>query len=62
MLQLHDTPIFKMGAQGRVPLSLSTCFLEAGGFPFVGQIFYDCDQFLFGAGELSVVCNQLLKH
>ena len=33
-----------MGAQGWVPLSLSACFLEAGGFPFeildlVGQFF-----------------------
>ena len=25
---------FTMGAQGQVPLSFSTCFLEAGGFPF----------------------------
>ena len=38
------TLFFTMGAQGRVPLSLSACFLEAGGLPFeildiVGQFF-----------------------
>ena len=56
-----------MGAQVQVPLSLYACFLEAGGLPFeiidlVGHFFYDCDQFLVGGGELSVFCNQLLKH
>ena len=61
-------PLFpKIGEQGRVPLSLSACFLEAGGFPFnildlVGQFFDDCDQVLVDGGKLGVVCNQLLKN
>ena len=58
---------FAMGEQGRVPLSLSACFLEAVGFPFqilylIGQFFDDCDQVLVGGGEPGVVCNQFLKH
>ena len=58
---------FTMGAQGGVPLSLSACFIETGGFTFKitdlgGKCFYDCDQLLVGGGELSVVCNQLLKN
>ena len=61
-------PIFiEMGEQGRVLLSLSACFLEAGSFPFnnpdlVGQFFDDCNQFLVGGGELGVVCHQLLEN
>ena len=36
--------ILAMGARGRIPLTLSACFLEVGGFPFnifdlVGQFF-----------------------
>ena len=61
-------PLFpKIGEQGRVPLSLSACFLEAGGFllkipHLVGTFFDNCDEVLVGGNELGVVFHQFLEN